>query len=395
MTINSQTDGKYSLSSPDSPRKKYGDYNVYGEDILLQPSDDGETKKVTPKSKPEPETKKEEAHINTCEKCGAAILNEDKLCIDCYDRRKLIIIVSFIVIWIGLAVLTDIILGESYTIGSLFACVVLPFLIDKDRYIKKRRLFHSVPVTLDELVREFERNPEFAEKCKKEYGFEGTLKNHNETIYYVQNTIYKKLRKCYSNRLSAHPKYLDFVNGLAPVETDKNTISKDIKRKIEKDKTLQSNVLPVTSKDSEPTISKPRKHSKSFFVILIALIIVSIFSLTTIIYQQTVINEQETKCTELDEDYDKLSLQYSTLRNNYNNLKNDYDSIVDEYNSIEDEYNSIEDEYEFYRYYAVCVNKNSVYYHYYDCDRFDISSFWIYNIDAAKSKGYDPCPECR
>lgn len=33
-------------------------------------------------------------------------------------------------------------------------------------------------------------------------------------------------------------------------------------------------------------------------------------------------------------------------------------------------------------------------YHRYGCDKLDLSYFWIYNVEAAEQKGYDPCPNC-
>lgn len=49
----------------------------------------------------------------------------------------------------------------------------------------------------------------------------------------------------------------------------------------------------------------------------------------------------------------------------------------------------------FYEDYACCVNKGSEKYHLYGCEDFDASSsFWIYNIDAAKSLGYYACSKC-
>lgn len=44
--------------------------------------------------------------------------------------------------------------------------------------------------------------------------------------------------------------------------------------------------------------------------------------------------------------------------------------------------------------YAACVNENSPYYHHPSCDKFDDSSFNIYNTDLAESYGYKPCPDC-
>jgi cell division protein FtsL len=44
--------------------------------------------------------------------------------------------------------------------------------------------------------------------------------------------------------------------------------------------------------------------------------------------------------------------------------------------------------------YIALVNENSYKYHTFDCDDFDTSSFWAYNINAAEQKGYYACPKC-
>ncbi len=51
-------------------------------------------------------------------------------------------------------------------------------------------------------------------------------------------------------------------------------------------------------------------------------------------------------------------------------------------------------EYNFYKKYAVLIDKNSKKYHRYGCTDFDDSYFWIYNVAAAEQKGYTACPKC-
>lgn len=40
------------------------------------------------------------------------------------------------------------------------------------------------------------------------------------------------------------------------------------------------------------------------------------------------------------------------------------------------------------------ITPGSAYYHTYDCEEFDHSSFVAYNIKTAEKKGYTPCPKC-
>ncbi len=378
MDINSQTDKKHSLSAEGTTRKKYGNYNVYGDDIGYHPTEDSAPFQETsmPVNESVTEIEPIDIEFSRCEKCGVAILDEDRLCIHCYRKKVTITVVLFIVAWIAIAVLTDVLFGEAYTFGSIFWFVLLPYLIRKDRFINKRRLYHSIPVTPEELTREIIRNPEFADKIKKEYGFDDNLKLNNEFLVTpVQKEIYKKLKKCKSNLLSEYPKYLYFVNGALPTDTIyiNTTVTTDVK-------VPSTNATPISvGYGSDSQVS--RNYKKSFVAVIIALVIVSTTSVATIVHQQTIIQEQKTSYAELEKSYDDISKTYSNLKNNYNELENEYDSILDEY--------------KFYHYYAVCVDENDRYYHYYKCDRFDDSYFWIYNLEAAESKGFNPCPVCR
>ena len=45
-------------------------------------------------------------------------------------------------------------------------------------------------------------------------------------------------------------------------------------------------------------------------------------------------------------------------------------------------------------YIALVEDDGTNLYHQYNCSQFKADSFWAYNISAAKSKGFEPCPEC-
>lgn len=51
-------------------------------------------------------------------------------------------------------------------------------------------------------------------------------------------------------------------------------------------------------------------------------------------------------------------------------------------------------EVDFYQEHIALVNEEDKYYHKLSCDYFDNSSFWAYNTEQAKSKGYTACPKC-
>ena len=55
---------------------------------------------------------------------------------------------------------------------------------------------------------------------------------------------------------------------------------------------------------------------------------------------------------------------------------------------------AISDEYNFYHDYAVIVTESGSRYHSYGCYHLNYDSFWIYNVEAAKSEGYTPCKDC-
>lgn len=70
-------------------------------------------------------------------------------------------------------------------------------------------------------------------------------------------------------------------------------------------------------------------------------------------------------------------------------------ALEDEVGALEAEKEETASELDFYESYAVIVaDDGTELYHAYGCDDLDISSFWIYNIDAAKNEGYEPCPKC-
>ena len=104
--------------------------------------------------------------------------------------------------------------------------------------------------------------------------------------------------------------------------------------------------------------------SQSSLIILL-LIVVAICTLITICFAQKIKDQQDTI----------VRLQY-------------------EISHAEADAEKQTDALAFYEEYAACVNEGSTLYHKYGCDYFDASSFWIYNTDQAKEKGYRACPRC-
>ncbi len=137
--------------------------------------------------------------------------------------------------------------------------------------------------------------------------------------------------------------------------------------------------------DEEP--AQKRKKLFSNKKSLIVLIIVATMLLATTIGLSV-------WCVQLNNTMQAQAKDIESL-NNRIKLKNDelerQRNTATEYR---DAYFELLDGYDFYYDYAACVDENSNYYHKYNCEKFDSSSFWIYNTDAAEGRGYSPCPYC-
>ena len=69
-----------------------------------------------------------------------------------------------------------------------------------------------------------------------------------------------------------------------------------------------------------------------------------------------------------------------------------YEDLIDDYRN---EIDGLENDLYFYDKYVVFVSDDGTnLYHKVDCYKFDSSSFWAFNIDAAKDKGYRACSWC-
>lgn len=75
--------------------------------------------------------------------------------------------------------------------------------------------------------------------------------------------------------------------------------------------------------------------------------------------------------------------------------------VYSEYNSVRSRLSDqrsrnweLEKEVGFYQEHIALVNEDDKYYHKQSCDYFDASSFWAYNTEQAKNKGYSACPKC-
>lgn len=98
--------------------------------------------------------------------------------------------------------------------------------------------------------------------------------------------------------------------------------------------------------------------------------------------------------------------EYSSLQAKYDSLETKYDSLSTRYNNISKaaaqrletitELKPYKEKADFLdAHIAFVVSDDAYAYHTYDCHFFqNCDSFWAYNIEAARSKGYSPCKVC-
>lgn len=97
---------------------------------------------------------------------------------------------------------------------------------------------------------------------------------------------------------------------------------------------------------------------------------------------------------DLSAKYDALSGDHDTLKEQYDALSKDYTALSEDYDALAEGYDEIWPEYDFFTDFAVICSDQNKYYHTYECEDWDRSAFWIYNLDAAKGKDFTPCPNC-
>lgn len=160
-----------------------------------------------------------------------------------------------------------------------------------------------------------------------------------------------------------------FYNALEEIQIFKDEISASESN--EKDK------YPLNSNSN---ITQTKKFFCKENTNLILCIIALIGSIIGNIYQSNLNQSLTLDVINLQNDYSETIEFKNRYKSSLYDLKNSYSEMIKEYN--------------FYHNYAVIVFENDPYYHTYDCDHVDDNSFWIYNVEAAISEGYQPCPYC-
>lgn len=177
-------------------------------------------------------------------------------------------------------------------------------------------------------------------------------------IIQLSNSILK-ISKAYVERLKNENKELKTTNAIASTvqESDKNTILKEAKKK-PKFKTVAI-VLSITT---------------------------AVFMISTVILSTSLIT--------VNSKYEELNAKINSLETTIEQKDDKISRLDTEISNQRGSIRALENELFFYDAYAVCVDDNDSYYHKPDCIYFDDSSFYIFNVESAKARGYSECPYC-
>lgn len=177
-------------------------------------------------------------------------------------------------------------------------------------------------------------------------------------IIQLSNSILK-ISKAYVERLKNENKELKTTNAIASSvqESDKNTILKEAKKK-PKFKTAAI-VLSITT---------------------------AVFMISTVIFAGYLYS--------VNSKYEELNAKINSLETTIEQKDDKISRLDTEISNQRGSIRALENELFFYDAYAVCVDDNDSYYHKPDCIYFDDSSFYIFNVESAKARGYSECPYC-
>lgn len=115
---------------------------------------------------------------------------------------------------------------------------------------------------------------------------------------------------------------------------------------------------------------KDKKSYKTVSIVLAVALIISAISITALIAN-----------------LHNAEKEFSDLNSKYETLRDSRASLISELNSAENDLIYLSTN-------AVFVTTTGSKYHRYDCHYLDGSNFWIYNVELAEYKGYEPCSQC-
>lgn len=185
---------------------------------------------------------------------------------------------------------------------------------------------------------------------------------HLNNIYDVLKN--PKTKRIYDDRFSAFLKNC--------IELEKECIKEEYEGQLNQKECEFKSAIEQADEAVKKADICARKYQKSSKV---SKIIIVCFLLISCVISYLYINE-----TNKTKDYDELQARFHNIYESNQNLRS--------------KLSNMEDEYEFYHNYAVIVTESGTKYHRYGCYHIENKSFYIYNIENAKSHGYTACKDC-
>ena len=141
-----------------------------------------------------------------------------------------------------------------------------------------------------------------------------------------------------------------------------------------------------------------KKRSRAIIWLFIICLALGLVSLDATIQK----NHLTQEVVELNQEVSKLKQQNDTLSSqnlehleNIESLEQMRDTLIDSRDELKTRLDKISPEYNFYHEHAaIVVAYSGQKYHKYNCYHTAGKSIYIYNVEAAKSRGYAPCEDC-
>lgn len=152
----------------------------------------------------------------------------------------------------------------------------------------------------------------------------------------------------------SHSKNDEILNEIQDIKSD-NNLKEDYSKQANKDK---------------KEIEKLQTKNEGLLVGIVLLIII-LCALLAIFYNDN---------TQKNDEISSLEKSRSEWEGKASKYYNKYQKILHKANFLDE--------------YVALVNEDSNEYHTLDCEYFDTSYFWAYNIEAAEDNGYIACPKC-
>jgi len=131
-------------------------------------------------------------------------------------------------------------------------------------------------------------------------------------------------------------------------------------------------------------IENSSKIKTTLIVAGVLILILAGFNIFQLINSSTLRNE-----------YTSLETKNATLQSNITTKNNLITTLTNENNSLNDQVYDYKDKADFLDEHIAFVSDDGTnLYHTYDCNYLDLSYFWAYNNEAAKSQGFYACPYC-